>query len=47
MPDLYSNEESDCSEENTSDIEVFCSTILQRVQFKPKQKKINVRQREP
>ena len=28
MSDLYSNEESDYSEENTSEDEDFCSTIL-------------------
>ena len=39
MSDLYFNEESDYSEENTSDNEDFPSTILQSVQFEPEQKK--------
>ena len=39
MSDLYFNEESDYSEENTSDNEDFRSTILQPVQFEPEQKK--------
>ena len=33
MTDLYFNEESYYSEENTNDNEVFCSTILQPFQF--------------
>ena len=37
--DFYFNEESDYSEENTSDNEDFCSTILQQFQFQPEQKK--------
>ena len=39
MSDLYFNEESDCSEENTYGNEVFHSTILQPFQFEPEQKK--------
>ena len=39
MSDLYLNEESDYSEENTSDNEDFRSTILQPFQFEPEQKK--------
>ena len=39
MSDLYFNEESDYSEENTSDNEYFCSTILQPFQFEHEQKK--------
>ena len=38
-PDLYFNEESDYSEENTSDTEDFRSTILQPYQFESEQKK--------
>ena len=38
MPHLYFNEESDYSEENTSDNEVFRSTILQPFQSEPEQK---------
>ena len=40
--DLYFNEESDYSEENTSDIEDCHSVILQPFQFEPDQKKIRV-----
>ena len=40
ISDLYFNEKSDYSEENTSDNEVFCSTILQPFQFEPEQKKV-------
>ena len=39
MSDLYFNEESDYSEENTSDSEGFRSTIFQPFQFEPEQKK--------
>ena len=39
MQDLYFNEESDYSEENTSGSEGFCPTILQLYQFDPEQKK--------
>ena len=39
MSDLYLNDESDYSEENTSDNENFPSTILQPFQFNPEQKK--------
>ena len=39
MSDLYLNEESDYSEENTSDNEDFRSAIFQPFQFEPKQKK--------
>ena len=39
MSDLYFNEESDYSEENTSDNEYFRSTILETFQFEPEQKK--------
>ena len=39
MSDLYFTEERDCSEENTSDNEGFCSTILQPFQFEPEQEK--------
>ena len=39
MFDLYFNEESDYSEENTSGNEDFCSTILQPFQFEPEKKK--------
>ena len=39
MSDLYLNEESDYSEENTSDNEDFQSIILQPFQFEPKQTK--------
>ena len=39
MPDLYFNEESDYSEENTSNNEDFRSTIFQLFQFEPEQKK--------
>ena len=38
MSHLYFNEESDYSEENACDNEVFCSTILQSFQFDPEQK---------
>ena len=37
-PDLYFNEESDYSEENTSDTEHFRSTILQPYQFESKKR---------
>ena len=40
--DLYFNEESHYSEENTSDIEGCHSVILQPFQFEPDQKKIRV-----
>ena len=36
MPHLYFNEESDYSQENTCDIEVFCTTILHCI------KKLNI-----
>ena len=39
ISDLYFNEESDHSEENTSDNEDFCSSILQPFQFDFVQKK--------
>ena len=39
MPALYSNEESDYSEENTCDNEEFHSSILQPFQFELEQKK--------
>ena len=39
MSDLYFNEASDYSEENTNGNENFCSTILQPFQFEPEQKK--------
>ena len=39
MLDLYFNEESDYSEENTSENENLRSTILQPFQFEPEQKK--------
>ena len=39
MSDLYFNDESDYSEENTSDNENFRSTVLQPFQFNPEQKK--------
>ena len=39
MSDLYFNEESDYSEENTSDNEDFRSTILQPFQLDPEQEK--------
>ena len=38
MSDLYFNKESDYSEKNTNDNEVFRSTILQPFQFEPEQK---------
>ena len=38
MSHLYFNVESDYSEENACDNEVFCSTILQSFQFDPEQK---------
>ena len=40
MSDLYFNEESDYSEENTSCNEDLRSTILQPFQFEPGQKKL-------
>ena len=39
MLGLHFNEESDCSEENTCDNKVFCSTIFQPFQFEPEQEK--------
>ena len=39
ISDLYFDEESDCSEENTSDNKDFRSTILQPLQFEPKHEK--------
>ena len=42
MSDLYFNEESDYSEQNTSDNEDFRSTILQPFKFEPEQKKMPV-----
>ena len=39
MSDLYFNEGSDYSEENTSDNEDFRFIILQPFQFEPEQKK--------
>ena len=39
MSDLYFNEESGYSEENRSENEVFHSTILQKFQFDPEQRK--------
>ena len=39
MTDLYFNEESDYYQENTSDNEDFCSSILQPYQFELKQTK--------
>ena len=39
MSHLYFNEESEYSEENTCDTEVFRSTIFQPFQFEPEQKK--------
>ena len=39
MSDLYCNEESDYSEDNTSDNENFSSTILQPFQFEPEKEK--------
>ena len=39
MSELYFNDESDNSEENTSDNEDFRSTILQPFQFEPEQEK--------
>ena len=39
MSDLYFNEENDLSEENTSEYEDFCSTILQPFLFEREQKK--------
>ena len=39
MSDLYFNEDSDYSEENTCDDKVFRSTIFQPFQFEPEQKK--------
>ena len=42
MSDLYFNEESDYSQENTSKDEDFRSTILQPFQFEPEQKKKHV-----
>ena len=39
MSDLYFNEESDCSKENTSDNEDFRSTIYQPFQFQTEQEK--------
>ena len=39
MSDLYFNDESDYSEENTSDNENVPSTILQPFQFNSEQKK--------
>ena len=36
---LYSNEKSDYSDENTRGNECVCSTILQPFQFEPEQKK--------
>ena len=38
MSDLYFNEESDYSKENTGDNEDFCPIIFQRFQFEPEQK---------
>ena len=40
MSDLYYNEESYYSEENTCNSKAFPSTILQLLQFEPEQKKI-------
>ena len=40
MSDIYFNGEIDYSEENTSDNEDFRSTIFQRLQFEPEQKKM-------
>ena len=40
MSDLYFNEESDYSEENTSDNEAFSSTIHQPFQFEHEQKRM-------
>ena len=40
MSDLYYNEESYYSEENTCNSEGFPSTILQLLQFEPEQKKM-------
>ena len=42
ISDLYFSEERNYSEENTSDNENFCSTILQTFQFEPEQKKKRV-----
>ena len=39
ISDLYFSEERNYSEENTSDNENFCPTILQTFQFEPEQKK--------
>ena len=39
MSDLYFNEENDLSEENASENEGFCSTILQPFLFEREQKK--------
>ena len=39
MSDLYFNEESDYSEENTCENEDFRSILLQLFQFEPKQRK--------
>ena len=39
MSDLYSNEESDYFEENTSEDEDFCCTILKSFQFEHERKK--------
>ena len=40
MSDLYCNEESDYSEDNTSDNENFSSTILQPFQFEPEKENV-------
>ena len=40
MSDLYFDKESDYSEKNTNDNEVFRSTILQPFQLEPEQKKM-------
>ena len=39
MSDLYFDEKSDYSEENTCNNQVLCSTILQPFQFESEQKK--------
>ena len=43
MLDLYFNDESDYSEENTSDNEDFCSTIFQPFQFEQLKKRVVMR----
>ena len=42
MPDLYFNEESDYSEQNASEMNIFALPFIQPLQFEPEQKKKSV-----